>query len=229
MTTRRFRILQPLLAWPVMLWATAAIAQDGGLLHPDGTAETPRGLTLEECSLLYQPAPPPVDTELRLNDIITVLVDVRARMLSEGDVENRKTAFLNAVLTDWIKFDGKSIMRAPQNNGDPAITGTLRSQYRAESDMEARESLTFQIAAKIVDIRPNGNLVIEAHQTIQNNEEVWQQSLTGIVRRESIGPDRTVKSENIAELRIDKHEVGHVRDGYQRGWFTYLYDKLKPF
>ena len=126
-------------------------------------------------------------------------------------------------------FDGKSIRRAPQSGGDPPVSGTYNSQYRAESDMELRDSLAFRIAAKIVDIRPNGNLVIEAHQDIENNEELWRISLTGVVRREAIQADRTVNSDSIAELKILKKELGQVRDGYARGWFTRWYDHFKPF
>ena len=85
------------------------------------------------------------------------------------------------------------------------------------------------MAAKIVDIRPNGNLVIEGHQEIRNNEERWRISLTGVVRREAIQADRTVSSDSIAELKIDKEELGQVRDGYARGWLGRWYDRYKPF
>jgi flagellar L-ring protein precursor FlgH len=95
--------------------------------------------------------------------------------------------------------------------------------------LETRDSLKFRIAARIVDIRPNGNLVIEAHRQIRNNEEVWQQSLTGIIRREDVLPNNTVLSEDIAELQIDKREIGHVREGYRRGWLTRFYDRYAPF
>jgi flagellar L-ring protein precursor FlgH len=95
--------------------------------------------------------------------------------------------------------------------------------------MELRDSLTFRIAAAVVDIRPNGNLVIEARREIQINEEVWMQSLTGVVRRQSIGPDRTVRSDEVAELRIRKQEKGFISDSYSRGWFTRWYDRWKPF
>ena len=54
--------------------------------------------------------------------------------------------------------------------------------------MELRDALTFRIAAAVVDIRPNGNLVIEARREIRINEEVWMQSLTGVIDRKSIGP-----------------------------------------
>ena len=105
----------------------------------------------------------------------------------------------------------------------------MQSQFRVESDIELRDQLTFRIASHIVDIQPNGNLVIEGHRTIRINEEIWQQSLTGIVRRTAIGPDRTVRSDEIADLRIEKREMGFVRDSYKRGWLQLWYDKWKAF
>jgi flagellar L-ring protein precursor FlgH len=166
---------------------------------------------------------------LQKQDIITVLVDFRSRFLSEGDAESRKTANFAAVLSDWLKIEGGSIKPATQADGDPTITASLNSQFRAEADVELRDSLTFRMAVKIVDIRPNGNLVIEGHQEIRNNEERWRISLTGVVRREAIQADRTVSSDSIAELRIDKEELGQVRDGYARGWLGRWYDRYKPF
>ena len=206
-----------------------ACGQDGSLLLRPVQA-TSHDTTLENSSFLYRELPPEArPRELAINDIITVLVDLRAQFLSEGDAESRKTTNLTAILADWIRLDGSSLKPAPQNDGDPTISGQVNSQYRAESDIETLDSLTFRIAAKIVDIRPNGNLVIEAHQDIQINEEVWRKSLTGIVRREAIQADRTVSSDSIAELRISKREQGQVHDGYARGWLKQIYDRFHFF
>jgi flagellar basal body L-ring protein FlgH len=71
--------------------------------------------------------------------------------------------------------------------------------------------------------------VIEARRKIEINEEVWMQSLTGVVRRQSIGPDRTVRSDEVSELYIKKEECGFVNDAYTRGWMTRWYGKWKPF
>jgi flagellar L-ring protein precursor FlgH len=209
---------------------TCALAQDASLLLAPPLAQQAGQLTLENSSFMYRKLPPEAEMrELKINDIITVLVDYRSSMMSEGDAESRRRASLNAVLTDWLKFDGKDIFPAAQSQGDPAVAGALNSQYRAESELELRDSLSFKIAAAVVDIRPNGNLVIEARREIRINEEVWVQSLTGIVRRQSIGPDRMVRSDEVAELRIEKRERGFINDAYSRGWFTRWYDKWKPF
>ena len=219
------------MAWLAIFWLAAvrsAGAQDASLFDNTPTAASP--VNLESTSFMFRKLPPEAEQrELKIYDVITVLVDYRTSMLSEGDAENRRVTNLNAVLSEWLGFDGQDLFPAPQRRGDLRINGQLNSQFRSEADMELRDSLTFRIAAKIVDVRPNGNLVIEANREIQINEEVWVQSLTGIVRRQSVGLDRTVRSDEIADLRIVKREKGFVRDGYRRGWFTRLYDKWKPF
>lgn len=207
-------------------------AQDGTLLHnPNVRAGQAGGhLSLENSSFMWQPLSPEARArELKVEDIITVLVDYRANVMSEGEAESRKTASINAVLAEWIGFDGKSIFRGPQSRGDPAIQGSLNSIYRAEGDLEQRDSMTFKIAATIVDIRPNGNLVIEAHRTITNNDEVWMTSLTGEVSRQSIGPDRVVRSDAIAHINITKKELGQVRNSYAPGWFGWWWSKMHAF
>lgn len=203
-------------------------AQDASLfLTP---AQGPEALTLKNSSYIYRELPPEArPRQLQANDIITVIVDFRSRFLSEGDAESRKTASLTAVLADWVKLDSGALQPAPQASGDPTVSGSLNSQYRAEADVELRDSLSFRMAAKIVDIRPNGNLVIEGHQTIRNNEERWRISLTGVVRREAIQADRTVSSDSIYDFDVDKEELGQVRDGYARGWLAKWYDRFKPF
>jgi flagellar L-ring protein FlgH len=187
-------------------------------------------LSLANSSFMYRRLPPEAEQrELQINDIVTVLVDYRSSLLSEGDANSQRTMNFNGVLSDWIKFDGKNIMPAPQRNGDPQIQMQLDSEYQTEADVSALDALTFKIAASVVDIRPNGNLVIEGHSEVQHDEEVWEQSLTGVVRRQSIGPDRIVRSDDVAERRIRIRKKGFVRDGVERGWFTKWYDCWKPF
>jgi flagellar L-ring protein precursor FlgH len=208
--------------------ATAANAQDGSLfLQP---VQTPRGLTLENSSFMYTQLPPEsIPRQLQKHDIITIMVDFRSRFLSEGNGQARKTQNLTAVLANWVRLENGSLKPALQRDGDPAVAGTLNSQNRSQSDLELLDSLSFRMAAEIVDIQPNGNLVIEGHQTIRNNEEQWRISLTGVVRRESIQADRTVSSDAIFDFKCDKEEMGQVRDGYARGWLGRWYDRYKPF
>ena len=207
-----------------------SLGQDASLLlAPVGPTQKSQ-TTLENSSFMYRRLPPESEQrELQIQDIVTVLVDYQSTMISEGEAESQRNNYFNAVLSDWLKFDGKNITPAPFNNGNPRVRGVLDSQYQTEADISANDALMFRIAAEVVDIRPNGNLVLEARSEIQHEDEIWEQSLTGVVRRQSIGPDRVVRSDDIAERRIRIRKKGFVHDGVNRGWFTKWYDCWKPF
>lgn len=207
----------------VTSFAGESSAQSSSLMGAPGE-RTP--LTLED-SFFYVPAPP--QKEIGLNSIITVVVDFQSQVISESDLERRERTNMDARLQDWIALDGLSIEPAAQASGDPRARASLQTQLRNEADLESRDGMKFRIAAVVVDIRPNGNLIIEAHREIKNNDETWEQSLTGTIRAEDILPNNTVLSEDVYGLRIDKREVGEVRDGARRGWLLKFLDHIQPF
>ncbi len=174
------------------------------------------------------PLPPP--KEVKKGDLIKIRVDLGSRVLADGAIQRRKNTQYDALLNDWVLLNGlRSVKKDPQPDGDPRIRGTQSQIYRATGDLETSESIKFNITATVADILPNGNVVLEAHWKINNNNEQWIRSLSGIVARENIGPGNLVLGEDVADLHIGKQETGHIRDSYRRGWVTRLLDTFSPF
>lgn len=193
-----------------------------------GAESIPPGPRLENYSWTYIPQPTP--REFAVEDIVFIRVNELARMESDGEMQGRRNASYDAVLLDWVYLRGlEAIKPSPQRDGDQRVQGRLNELYRAQGEMETSERLSFNIAAKIVDIRPNGNLVLEAHKQVRVNREVWDVCLSGTCRAEDIADNNMILSERVYGLRIKKEEIGHVRDAYKRGWFIYWFDQFKPF
>jgi flagellar L-ring protein precursor FlgH len=184
---------------------------------------------LENRSWYY--VPPEAPKKVRLHDVITIVVEDGSTVLSEGEVDRRKNGLYDAVLAEWIKLGaGLSLKPDPQTDGEPSVSGKVQQTYRAESSLETANRIQFKIAATVVDIRPNGYFVVEAHKTFMVDRERWETSLTGIVPPEAIQPgNNSVLSDRVAELKVRKSQRGHVRDGYRRGWLTRAIDALSPF
>jgi len=174
--------------------------------------------------------PLPPAKEVRRNDIITIRVDTGARLSESAQLQRRRTAQYDARLNDWIVLEGlRAIKPAPQSEGDQRVQGNLNQLNRVTGQLDTTESLKFEIAATVAEVLPNGNIVLEAHRVISNNNEQWMHSLSGVCRREDIGPNNIVLSKDIANLRVDKRELGQIRDAYKRGWLTRWWDQFGPF
>jgi len=174
--------------------------------------------------------PLPMPKEVRVHDILTIRVDMGARVSSDVQFQRRRTSQYDAQLNDWIVLDGlRSAKPAPMADGDPRIQGNLNYLNRVTGDLETTESIKFEIAATVSAVLPNGNLVLEAHRTVRNNNELWMHSLSGVCRREDVGPGNVILSKDIANLEVEKRELGHVRDTYKRGWFMRWWDQVSPF
>ncbi len=174
--------------------------------------------------------PLPPAKEAKVHDIITIRVDTGARLSESAQLQRRRTSQLDAVLNDWIVLEGlRAIRPAPQSEGNQRIQGNLNQLNRVTGQLDTAESLKFDIAATVSAVLPNGNIVLEAHRVIESNNEQWMHSLSGVCRREDIGPNNVVLSKDIANLRVKKAELGQIRDSYKRGWLTRWWDQFGPF
>lgn len=205
----------------------AAMAAAGMAAGPTAGATSPASSS-QPPSWYEIPLPPP--KEVRVHDIITIRVDTGARVSESAQLQRRRTSQYDAILNDWIELVGlRAIKPAPQSDGDQRVQGNLNQLNRVTGQLDTTESLKFEIAATVAAILPNGNIVLEAHREVVNNNEKWLHSLSGICRREDIGPNNVVLSKDIANLRIEKRELGQIRDAYRRGWLMRWWDQFGPF
>lgn len=224
--TRCLPVVLATAVWSCAL--TPAGAQNSSLFRQEmltaRTAATSAPLTLANSSWLYEGVEPP--RVFKMNDLITVMVVEASQVSSANKVQRRKQGQLDAQLANFVKFKGLELV---PSTGGQQVNGTLQGQFQAQSNLDTKDLMQFSIEARVVDIRPNGHLVLEGHQTMVNNEERWRRRISGIVRPEDVLPNNTILSEKVAELSIDKREEGMARDGYRRGWMFSLLDKFGMF
>jgi flagellar L-ring protein precursor FlgH len=174
-------------------------------------------------------APAPARS-LKLHDIVSIRIEETSTSLATGNATSRKTTSYDASIKEWLRLVGlDTIKPAPQSDGDPRVQTSQTEVYRGDSTIRTSEAFTRNIAAEIVDIKPNGLIVLDATKVIEENDNSWRYSLTGTCRSQDIDPNNVVLSRNLIQSHIKKQDLGHVRDGYSRGWLTKLLARIKPF
>lgn len=162
-----------------------------------------------------------------IGDIIKVNINIadnaklkneskRARQTTEN-LPLPKVFGINNVLSDASSNNG-SLLDIKGNNSNLG-SGTI----------DRNEKINTQIAASVVKILPNGNLVIQGTQEIRVNFELRQLHISGIIRPEDISIDNSVDSSKIAELRVSYGGSGHISDVQQPRLGSQLIDIVSPF
>ena len=181
---------------------------------------------LEAYSLIAVPVKPP--KKFKRHDIITIIVRQQKKFEADGDLESKKKFEVESTLDAFLKFIDDGIGASAFRRGKPNVDYEFESRVKNEGDTTREDTFTTRISGHIVDVKPNGNLVIEARSRIKHDEEEAIVTVTGVVRSTDLTPDNTVLSTKVANLTIDVKNTGAVRDASTRGWLTRALDFLKP-
>ncbi len=201
----------------------------GSLLQASLASQNDPGQSkLSDVSFYAVPEPEP--RTLRKHDLITIVVREESEFKSEGTTDLKKQADLDAKVDAFVRFSLANFALKSNTGGTtPEVNLSGNRNFKGEATVDRTDSLTARITAEVVDVKPNGTLVLQARKRIKTDEEVQQFVLTGIVRAEDVSGDNTVLSTQMYDLELDKSHKGAVRDTTRRGWVPKLLDAINPF
>lgn len=112
---------------------------------------------------------------------------------------------------------------------EPKVSGSGNSEFKGKGDTNREGKLIATITAKVVEVMPNGNLVLEARKEMTINNEKQILVFTGMTRPDDIDANNSVLSSKIADARIYYVGDGVIQDKQSPGWFVRVLDKVWPF
>lgn len=99
-------------------------------------------------------------------------------------------------------------------------------EYDADGRTAAGSTLNTTISAEVVEILPNGNLVIEARRSLVVNEETQTMILSGLIRSQDVVRDNRVSSQRIANLSIRYQGKGPISNRQRPGFLNKLFNMI---
>ena len=188
----------------------------------------PSTRAIEAMSLIAIPRLPP--RKFKPEDLITIIVRQQKKYEAESKLDTEKKWDIDGKLSEWFRFYPHRRLGADQlSNGEPGFKFAFNNKYETEGENEREDKFITRIQATIIDVKPNGNLVLEAKQAEIHDEEEIEITLTGVCRSEDVTPDNSVLSTQVAELVLIEKNAGAVRDAARRGWIPRILDWARPF
>ena len=185
-----------------------------------------RNPSLDETSFIA--VTPPEPRTFALHDIVTIIVIENKRFQTDAQTKTERSFDFEAALQAWIKFTECKLGSQDFIRGEPEIDFSTESEIDNKGKLKRQDKLTYRIACEVIDVKPNGNLVLEARRRIYHDEEEIVATLTGVCRSGDVSADNTVLSSKVADLDFNASHTGAMRDGTRRGWLTRLLDLFRP-
>ncbi|MBN2212022.1 MAG: flagellar basal body L-ring protein FlgH [Sedimentisphaerales bacterium] len=171
----------------------------------------------------------PSPKDFRVHDLVTIVVNEVSKHSTSADTKTERSYDLQAALNEWFKLEQEALRPKSTNAEAPKANVSFNREFEGKGDVEREDTMSARIQAEIIDIMPNGNLVLEATHRMEMDEEVTMITLTGTCRSKDVGIDNTVISSKVADLRLKKTHEGVARDAVKRGLLSGLLDWLAIF
>ncbi len=159
----------------------------------------------------------------------TVIVDIVENTTSKMDVNteaSRETDMTIGVPT----FNLGGAVTNFGGAGTNALVGTqFSNNFTGEAESDRSGQITASIAARVVEVLPNGNLSLYGRRAMKVNNEVQYIVVSGIVRPKDISATNRVQSTYLADSRIEYFGKGALADKQNPGWGTRIIDNLWPW
>ncbi|MCA8901817.1 MAG: flagellar basal body L-ring protein FlgH [Hyphomonas sp.] len=111
----------------------------------------------------------------------------------------------------------------------PGIDFQRNSELSGTGAVNRAEKITFTLAARVVGLEPNGNLVIQGYQQTRVSNEVRYLSVSGVIRAQDITRMNTVTYDKIADAQMSYVNRGDTTGMPGRRAVPKLLDKVLPF
>jgi flagellar L-ring protein precursor FlgH len=216
----------------VAFLAPAASAQS---MLRDADDDKPASLTappaepLKETSLIQVEAPKPKD--FAVHDLVTIIVSEQHKASSEAKLDTKKDTSLKAKLSKFPDLAAFLEANLQQGGSTPIVEADVSSgtTFKGDGKYETKEGLTDKITATVIDVKPNGTLVLEARRTISKDEQTQTLVLSGVCRRDDVTDNNSVLSSQLAELTVGVETTGAVKEAAKKGVLTRVFEAIFNF
>ncbi len=172
-------------------WAIPAALSTGSLWTPDGRMSD----LGSDAKARYR------------GDSVTISIAESTTSALQGSVQTQRTY---AASSGIAAFFGLPASTSPVGN---MFSPSSSQVLNGKGQTALATSLITTLAANVIEVLPNGQLVIEARRDVNVTDQHQTMILHGIIRREDLSPINVVSSTAISQLQVNLIGKGVITEG----------------
>jgi flagellar L-ring protein precursor FlgH len=159
----------------------------------------------------------------QVNDLVTVRVEESITASGSADSSLAKTTKTSAAIPNLFGLEKKLPAAIDPTN---LVTANHDSSFKGAGTTNRTGVLTTQLTARVSEVLPSGDMVVEAVREIEINGDRQIVVLTGVARRADIGPGNVISSTSLGDLRIRYFGKGLMKDSLSPGFLVRVLNKI---
>lgn len=180
---------------------------------------------------LFAVSPPPPRAWAK-HDLVEIIINESSLQKFEQTQDLKKNGSASAQLSKFPSLKDlftEAALTEGIGATKPGIGVTNDSKFKGEGKFNRKDQISSHITAVVIDVKPNGNLVLEARETIQTDREVSTLVISGTCRGEDITRTNSVQSNQLANMNLRIEHEGDVKDSSEKGVIPRVLDSIFNF
>lgn len=157
-----------------------------------------------------------------VGDTMTITIAENTTASKKSNNKLDRSSSNVASVTTMTRLPGQSALGLDLN------TSTANA-FEGKGDAANNNVFSGSITVTVIDVLPNGNLLVSGEKQLSISNEQEFVRLSGVVNPAFVDASNTISSLKVADARIEYKSSGQLNDGMIMGWMGRAFLSLMPF
>lgn len=165
---------------------------------------------------------------VRVGDILTVTIRENNQSSNAEDSKGQRNSSIAGGIDANLSLPFFSGALEKKLAG-ASLNGTGSAGESGKTSSTNASSFSSSISVTVIDVYPNGNLLVSGEKQMKINSEHEFIRLSGVVNPRDIKQGNMVESTRLADARIEQLNQGRARAYNEAGWLQKIFLSVLPF
>ena len=157
-----------------------------------------------------------------VGDTITIKITESTTATAKNSNKLDKSNAQSASVTGLAGLPGKGLLGLN-------LAADSSTAFSGKGEAANNNAFTGSITVTVIDVMPNGNLMVSGEKQLSIGEEQEFVRISGVINPSFVDFSNTIESSKVADARIEYKSAGQLSEGQFMGWMARFFLNVLPF